>query len=91
VSPENPLEIIESVAARIAELRRGAGLTQAQVAERLGMTVSNYQRIEHGLLNTSVKTLVRVANAIGVKTVDFFMPRTSSQKKKRGRPRKDLQ
>jgi transcriptional regulator with XRE-family HTH domain len=58
----------------MAELRERAGLTQAEVAERIGTTVSNYQRIEHGLQNVTLETMARVANAIGVAMVEFFGP-----------------
>lgn len=80
--------MIEHVARLIAELRTEAGLTQAEVAERIETTVSNYQRIEHGLQNTTIKMLVKIANAIGVPTASFFgpAPRTS-RKRREGRPR----
>lgn len=74
------------VGRRIGELREAAGLTQAQVAEELDMTVSNYQRIEHGLQNLSIKTMVRVATALGVPTPKLFTA-TSTRRRGRGRPK----
>ena len=40
--------LLDDVGRRIGELRARAGLTQAQLAEAVAMTVTNYQRIEAG-------------------------------------------
>ena len=87
VKAEPPEEVINRVARRIAELRSRAGLTQLAVAERIGTTVSNYQRIEHGLQNVTLKTMARIAGAIGVKTVELLQPLEAPEaKRRRGRP-----
>lgn len=57
MKPEDPQEVLRHVARRIAEQREHAGLTQADVAERTGMTVNNYQRIEHGQQNVTIEML----------------------------------
>ncbi|MFO0763045.1 MAG: helix-turn-helix transcriptional regulator [Byssovorax sp.] len=72
---------------KIAELRRGLGLTQEELAERLRMSIKNLQRIERGLQNLTIRTLVRMATALGVKTAELFATPTS-RVVKRGRPRK---
>jgi len=91
VKPEDPQKVTQVVALRIGEQRAEAGLTQAQVAERLGTTVTNYQRVEHGLQNVTINTLVRIANAIGVKTSSFFDTRElTPRKRRRGRPPKSV-
>ena len=55
-------------------LRRGAGMNQAQLADKAGVTRQKISRIEHGEIgNVSVKTLVKCADAIGCNIVDFFM------------------
>jgi transcriptional regulator with XRE-family HTH domain len=84
---EEPEEVIKQVGLRIAELREKAGLTQAEVAETLGMTVTNYQRIEHGFQNFTAKTLVRVAGAVGVPVAMLFEP-GRKLRSSRGRPAK---
>jgi transcriptional regulator with XRE-family HTH domain len=84
---ENADKLLEQIGRRIAELRENGGKTQAQVAEKVGMTVSNYQRIEHGLQNLSVKTMIRVAAAIGVLTAELFVP-SKKLAAKRGRPKR---
>jgi transcriptional regulator with XRE-family HTH domain len=87
VKDEDPQEIIELLALRICELRTQARLTQAQVAERLETTLTNYQRIEHGMQNLTVKTMVRIANAIGVKTSELFVSPTVKGRRIKGRPK----
>jgi transcriptional regulator with XRE-family HTH domain len=72
--PEDPEKVIDTLCKRIAELRVRAELTQAAVAERANMRLPNYQRIEHGLQNVKLKTLVRISNAIGVGVAEFFTP-----------------
>lgn len=79
---EDAERLIENVGLRIGELRQKAGLTQADVAERVEMTLTNYQRIEHGLQNLTLKTMVKIANAIDVSVAAFF----KAPKKKRAKP-----
>jgi transcriptional regulator with XRE-family HTH domain len=86
---EDPDRLIEQVGRRIAELRTRAGLTQAEVAEKLRTTVSNYQRIEHGLQNLTIKTAARIASAIGVSTASLFEA-SASRQPRRGRPKKRI-
>jgi transcriptional regulator with XRE-family HTH domain len=88
--PEDPERLIEDVARRIAELRQRAGKTQAEVAEVVETTVSNYQRIEHGLQNLTLRTMAKIANAIGVSVAEFFVAPPAPQTRKRGRPKKKV-
>jgi transcriptional regulator with XRE-family HTH domain len=52
-------------ACQLAELRRNAGVTQRQLARRLGMTESMISRLERGDHLPSLKTLCRIAEAFG--------------------------
>jgi ribosome-binding protein aMBF1 (putative translation factor) len=59
--------------ARIVIMRRAAlGLTQAELAARMGATASAISRIESGQHATSVQTLKNLANAFGVRAVLGF-------------------
>lgn len=53
------------LAAAIIEARSNAGLTQAELAERMGMKQPYVARLESGTMNPSHKTLERVAKATG--------------------------
>lgn len=46
-------------------MRESAGLTQQQVAERMGTKESNISRLEKGTSNPTIKTLVKYAKACG--------------------------
>ncbi|WP_437587811.1 helix-turn-helix domain-containing protein [Sorangium sp. So ce1000] len=92
MQPEDPEDVIATVGRRIAELRARSGRTQAEVAEALGTTVPNLQRIEHGQQNVTIRTMVRIANVIGARVAEFFQepetPTPEAPQRKRGRPRK---
>jgi transcriptional regulator with XRE-family HTH domain len=85
VPAEDPEGVIQHVGRRIAELRERARLTQADVAERLETTVPNYQRIEHGTQNVTIRTMVKIAGILGARTGEFFAALESTEKRKRGR------
>ncbi len=60
-----PLEPDVRVAYVLRDLREQEGLTQKQVAERLGIAYQSYQRMERpGRSNLSLATLARVARAM---------------------------
>jgi transcriptional regulator with XRE-family HTH domain len=56
-----------AVAEVIAEARATAGLTQAEVAERMHTTQSNIARMEAGKSIPSTRTLEKFAHAIGAR------------------------
>jgi transcriptional regulator with XRE-family HTH domain len=80
--------MVKDVGRRIAELRRGQEWTQENLAERLQMPLKNLQRIERGLQNLTIKTLVRFATVLGVRTAELFEP-PQSREVRRGRPPKE--
>lgn len=55
------------VARALIAARTEAGLTQAQVAERMGTTQSVIARLEGGRTLPSIKTLYRYADATGTR------------------------
>jgi DNA-binding transcriptional regulator YiaG len=56
---------IAYVSARIRELRKNAGLTQAQLAARSGLPQSHISRLEQGEHSPSHLTLEKISKAIG--------------------------
>ncbi|MBI1266426.1 MAG: helix-turn-helix domain-containing protein [Cryomorphaceae bacterium] len=56
---------------RIRKIRELKNFTQEQVAEKLGMTISGYSRIEREEVSVSVDKLERIAQILGVSTVDI--------------------
>ena len=58
--------------ARIAALRRNAGLSQAELAQRLQVSASAMGMYEQGRREPSAQTLVTMAQALGV-TTDYLL------------------
>ncbi len=54
---------------RIRAARRAADLTQEDAAAAAGIDAKRWQRLEAGQVNPTVRTLVRVAEAVGT---DFW-------------------
>ena len=52
---------------QIISTRIAAGLTQKELAEKIGTQQSNISRIEKGNYNPSIEMLKRIANATGTK------------------------
>jgi len=62
------------IARALIEARSKAGLTQAQVAERMGTTQSVVARIESGANLPSMKSVIRYASAINARPVLQLIP-----------------
>lgn len=72
---------------KVAELRRRCERTQEQLAQELGFTPQYLQRVERGDENLTVRSLAKLARALGVRVIDLFRaPR--NRVRKAGRPRK---
>lgn len=61
------------LAMEIQALREERGLSQRQLAERLGTTQSAVARLEAGHVSPSLPTLDKVADALGVELVVTFV------------------
>ena len=49
----------------LLDARKQAGLTQAELASRIGADKGYISRLERGMLNPTVSTLYRIASAMG--------------------------
>jgi ribosome-binding protein aMBF1 (putative translation factor) len=56
-----------NLARKLIAARAAAGLSQAEVAERMGTKQSEVSRIESGRQNISIEKLARFADAVGAK------------------------
>lgn len=61
------------LAMEIHDLRQKRGLSQRELAERLGTTQSAVARLEAGNVSPSLPTLDKVAEALGVELVVSFV------------------
>jgi len=57
---------IELATESVVKARKAAGLTQAQLAKKLGMPQSQISRIERNPDRTTVRTLKKIAKALRV-------------------------
>jgi transcriptional regulator with XRE-family HTH domain len=75
-------------AGRLRELRERAGLTQQELAARVGTTVRNISRLETGVQEATWPTVVALAGVFGVTCDAFLQEPAAMPEPHRGRPRK---
>lgn len=56
---------------RLKSLRIDAGLTQEQLAQRIGVKKQNISRYENGRVEPNIRTAKRIAEALGVTLEDI--------------------
>ena len=56
---------------KISEIRKKKGITQAELAQRLGINRAHLSKVENGH-NTSTQLLAKIAKELGVSMKDFF-------------------
>jgi transcriptional regulator with XRE-family HTH domain len=66
------MDLKKQVGARIYELRRKSGLTQAQMSEASSVSNDTISRIERGVRGPSFVVLGRIARALGVEVRELF-------------------
>lgn len=64
--------ILKEFGANLRKLRLNKEFTQEQLANELGVEISQISRIERGIINTSVTTLYELSQILEVNTDDFF-------------------
>ena len=64
--PEQLSDAARTLGERIREQRLRFALSQDDIANLAGMNVSNYGKIERGLSNPTLHTIVRIASVLGV-------------------------
>lgn len=67
-------DIRKGLGKRIRTLRKLKALTQEELGEKAGISYKFVGEIERGKVNPSLDSLVRIANALGVKAGDLFPP-----------------
>ena len=71
--PMTPSEEIDSIlGARVRRLRLARQMSQAELGERLGVSFQQVQKYERGANRISASTLVSIANALEVSSVDLL-------------------
>lgn len=60
------------ISKRIKSARRNAELTQAELAEIIGISTNAVAKLENNLMNASLQTLVSIANALRL-DINYFL------------------
>jgi transcriptional regulator with XRE-family HTH domain len=60
------------IAEQIKKIRKGKGLSQQDVADKLSMNRVQYNRIETGKSDPTMNVLQRIANVLDINVVEFF-------------------
>ena len=63
---------IKNLGVRIRQLRENKGMSQQDLANDSDIPKSQIGRIERAEVNTTVKTLVKIANALDVEPKELF-------------------
>lgn len=74
MTEEQKQQTRERIGKRIAILRKMAGLTQEQLAEKAGLQRTHVGRIEAGKYAVTLEVVQAIAEALGM-TVDIIDPR----------------
>jgi len=61
-----------NVALQLTELRKSAGLTQKQLAQKIGKPQSTISRVETGEMNPSIELVIELAQGLDKKLVLNF-------------------
>lgn len=56
------------------DARKKAGLTQEQIAERVGIDRTYFNAIENGRRRPALDIAIRIAQLLGVEVTDIFLP-----------------
>ena len=64
--PNKHSDVLRVIGRRVKRARLNAGMTQEKAGDAAQIEPKRWQRLEAGSVNTTVKTLVRVANSLGV-------------------------
>lgn len=76
----------QRLGANLKRRRAHLKLTQEEAADRCGVAVRHYQKLEAGQVNLTLRTLVRVSVAM---KIDLFRPFETPRSGKRGQPPSD--
>lgn len=73
---------IKKIGKRIVELRKEKDIKQIDLATSINIEDSALRRIESGRTNPTVKTLLRIADALGVELTELLQFEKSLKNKK---------
>ncbi len=70
---DNKKIILINFGENLRQLRIAKGYTQEELANELGVEISQISRIERGIINTSVTTLYAISNTLKINVSELFV------------------
>jgi DNA-binding XRE family transcriptional regulator len=67
-----PHDLQVRVGRAISAIRKSRGFTQEEVANQVGIGWRHIQKIEAGEINTTLRTIFRIATVLGVDPIELF-------------------
>ena len=67
--------INKKIGLKIRQIRKNWGLSQIELAEKIGISFQQIQKYEKGLTKISVVRLYQISEALGINITDFFEER----------------
>jgi transcriptional regulator with XRE-family HTH domain len=68
------VDLAERLAESLRKLRQQAGITQKDLAKRLGMSPATLNRLERGTHNATLKTIDGLCSALKCDPAELFRP-----------------
>lgn len=65
-------DILKLFGKNLRKIRESKGFTQEQLANELGLEISQISRIERGVINTSIFTLYQISEFFKIDINEFF-------------------
>lgn len=62
---------LKEVGSRMRECRKSQRITQAQMAQKLGIAFVSYNSIERGVIGTTLKTFFNITQRLGVSPAEL--------------------
>ena len=75
----NPIESLSFIGERLRSIRKSRGLSQQEVAERMGLPQSNLSRIENGKQRLNLTVLAGILTIYQMSLDDFFSGQDASR------------
>ena len=70
-----------TLARQLKQLREAAGMTQVDLAKKIGTKQPGIARVERGLATPSLEMLFKIGSALGMSVTVVFRPRKSAARK----------
>ena len=65
-------EFLKAFGRNLRRIRKAQGYTQAQLANDIGVEISQISRIERGIINTSISNCNEISKALNTSILELF-------------------